>query len=54
MLGMVTLLFEYGISLNAEENDLYTFIINISTGETGFEQIVEWLKNNAEIINQSK
>lgn len=47
MLGMVTLLFEYNIALTANENDLYSFIIKISTGEKKFEQIVDWLKNNS-------
>lgn len=46
MLGIITLLFEYNITLNAKENDLYEFIIKISTGEIKFEAIADWLKKN--------
>lgn len=46
MLGIVTFLLEYGIEMKASEVDLYSFIINISTGEIKFDQIVEWLNAN--------
>ena len=46
MLGIVTFLLECGIEIKASEVDLYSFIINISTGELKFDQIVEWLKTN--------
>ena len=35
-----------GIKVNATDDSLYTFVINISTGEIKFEKIVEWLKAN--------
>ena len=34
------------IKIIAVNNDLYNFIISISTGEKKFEEIVEWLKEN--------
>jgi death-on-curing protein len=34
------------IKINASDDDLYTFVIKISTGEFKFEQIVEWLNQN--------
>jgi death on curing protein len=49
-LGIVTLLLEYKFSVNAEKDDAYNFTIKISTGEIKFEEIVVWLKNNAEAI----
>lgn len=36
-----------GIRINANDDSLYAFIINISTGEIKFEQIVDWLKQNS-------
>ncbi len=35
-----------GYKINSSDNDLYTFVINISTGALSFEGIVEWLKAN--------
>jgi death on curing protein len=46
ILSLITLLYEYGIFVNAKEDALYEFTIKISTGEIKFEQIVEWLKQN--------
>ncbi len=46
LLTMATLLVEYNTVLTAKENDLYNFIIKISTGEIKFDQIVDWLKQN--------
>lgn len=34
--------------ISISDNELYQFVISISTGETKFEQIVEWLKANSE------
>jgi death on curing protein len=48
MLAMATILLEHQVLINASENDLYNFIIQISTGEIKFEQIVEWLKLNSD------
>ena len=46
LLGITTLLFEYGIQLSAAPDIAYDFIIKISTGELKFDQIVIWLKEN--------
>lgn len=35
-----------GLKINAADDGLYTFVINISTGEIKYEQIVDWLKQN--------
>jgi len=44
LLAMLALLKEYGIDLSVTDNDLYSFIIKMSTGEKKFEDIVAWLK----------
>ena len=49
-LAMISFLMECGYKLNATENDLYNFIITISTGEIKFEQIVKWLKNHSAVL----
>lgn len=46
MLAMSALLKEYNFNLNASSNDLYIFIISISTGEKKFQDIVAWLQQN--------
>lgn len=46
MLGMLTLLLEYNYEVKAGKEDLYKLIIQISTGEIRFEEIVLWLKEN--------
>jgi death-on-curing protein len=48
VLAMIALLKEYNKDLNVENKDLYSFTISISTGETKFEKIVDWLKKNTE------
>ncbi len=45
-LAMQALLISENLKLIASSDDMYNFIINISTGSINFEQIVEWLKNN--------
>ncbi|MEP7144110.1 MAG: type II toxin-antitoxin system death-on-curing family toxin [Ferruginibacter sp.] len=45
-LATASLLEEDGYLLNAGQEDAYHFTIQISTGETKFEQIVAWLKQN--------
>ena len=35
-----------GHKIVASDDELYQFVINISTGSISFEDIVEWLKNN--------
>lgn len=49
MLAMLSLLISSGYAFNASSNDLYNFVINISTGSLSIEQIVEWLKENTTI-----
>ncbi len=44
---METLLRMEGFKIIAGNDELYSFIIKISTGEIKFEQIVEWLKSNS-------
>lgn len=34
------------IRINASNDDLYNFVISISTGEKKFEEIVQWLREN--------
>lgn len=46
MLAMVSLLINYGYSFTSTAEDLYVFIINISTGSISFETMVEWLKTS--------
>ena len=50
MLGIFTLLLEYGLAVKASEEESYNFTIQISTGEIKFDQIVVWLKNNTEAV----
>lgn len=45
-LVMLAILEESEIEINISNTDIYTFVIKISTGESKFEQIVEWLKQN--------
>ena len=43
---MEALLRYKGFRINASDEILYKFIINISTGAISFDDIVEWLRNN--------
>lgn len=45
-LAVLAILDENKLELVASNDDIYNFIIKISTGEIKFEQIVEWLKQN--------
>jgi death on curing protein len=49
-LTMVSVLYEYNFALTACEDDLYNFIISISSGKIKFEEIVHWLKQNSNPI----
>ena len=49
-LAMLALLMENNISVNAAEEELYQFVISITTGKISFEGIVEWLKKNSAAI----
>ena len=35
-----------GYKINSDDEELYNFVISISTGTTSFEEIVEWLQKN--------
>ena len=47
LLAMLSILKEHGIELLVEKNELYSFILAMSTGEKKFEEIVEWLKSKS-------
>jgi death-on-curing protein len=49
-LAMATLLEDDGYFLTASQDEAYTLTINISIGETKFEQIVDWLKQHTKTI----
>ena len=50
LLGMLTILLEYKLEVNVSEGELYNLIIQSSTGETKFDEIVAWLNNNATAV----
>jgi death on curing protein len=45
-LAVLAILDENNLELVASNDNIYSFVIKISTGEIKFEQIVEWLKQN--------
>ena len=45
-LAMLAILEEGKLEISASNDDIYSFVIKISTGEIRFDQIVEWLKQN--------
>lgn len=45
-IAMIALLQENGLHFATDEECLYNFIISISTAESRFQEIVEWLKAN--------
>lgn len=49
-LAMFTLLGKENIIINAPQDLAYQFIIDISTGNIKFEEIVPWLKNNTQTL----
>ena len=48
--AMIALLLEYGFMCTATENDLYNFVVSISTGKKRFDDIVAWLKKNTQVM----
>jgi len=46
-LAMFAIMSKENIKLTATYEDIYTFTIRVSTGETKFEDIVHWLKQNS-------
>jgi prophage maintenance system killer protein len=47
---MATLLRIEGYKITGSDEALYSFVINISTGEIRFDEIVEWLKKNTALL----
>ena len=45
--ALVTFLYNYQVELTESEEEIYSFIIRISTSEIKFEGIVDWLKNHS-------
>ena len=45
-LAMLAILDEGKLELTISNNEIYLFVIKVSTGEIRFEQIVDWLKQN--------
>ena len=45
-LAMLAILEESKIEISVSNSDIYDFVIQISTGELRFDQIVAWLKQN--------
>ncbi|MCH5716964.1 hypothetical protein [Niabella hibiscisoli] len=50
VLAAITLLLEYSQQVNANEVNLYDFVIKVSTGEAKFDDIVQWLKANTSAV----
>lgn len=49
-LAMLAMLESGKLEVNVTNDEIYSFIISISTGKTKFEQIVEWLKQNTKTL----
>ena len=47
---MDSLLRHQGHKIFGDDQQTYSFVISISTGELSFDKIVEWLKNNNETL----
>lgn len=45
-LAMLAILEESKIEISVSNSEIYDFVIQISTGELRFDQIVDWLKQN--------
>ncbi len=39
-----------GYKISSTDDELYQFVIKISTGSISFEKIIEWLKNNTTLL----
>lgn len=48
--AMIALLEYEGLIFCASEDEFYKLVISVSTGETKFSEIVDWLKANVESI----
>jgi death on curing protein len=51
MLAMFEILASEKLTINAPEDQLYQFVIDISTGAIRFDEIVIWLQANTKLIN---
>ena len=49
-LAMLAVLETENFKINISNDEVYSFTIQISTGEIKFDQIVVWLKNNTEAV----
>lgn len=49
-LAMLAVLDGADIVLTAEKDEIYSLVIDISTGSKSFEEIVEWLKKNTKAV----
>lgn len=49
-LAMLAILEESKRQINVSNDDIYGFVIQISTGEAKFDQIVAWLKENTSAL----
>ena len=47
---MLAILGEGDLEITVSNDVIYDFVINISTGEIKFEQIVDWLKQNTSAL----
>lgn len=50
LLAIFELLHKGNLTVNSSKDELYQFVIDISTGEKRFDQIVEWLKQNTTTV----
>jgi len=48
---LIAILNKNNIDFVADENSIYDFIIAIAEGKLDFDQIVQWLKDNTEVIH---
>lgn len=53
VLAMISLIISGGYDFTAQPENLYNFVINISTGSISFAEIVEWLKDNTILSEKS-
>lgn len=49
-MAMMAILEVSKIGIILSNDDIYRFIITISTGESKYEQIVDWLKQNTDAL----
>ena len=47
---MIALLGEGGYSVKGTDDELYDFVVRISTGELAFDSIVAWLKAHTVLL----